>query len=1167
MITSVLRNTSRLLLAVVVCTIWAALPALGEEKGASQDATKAQDEIGPSAGELSLEEIKARRAAAETSKALGDSVKKSVLGYLDQAIRFRELADQFNARVETVARQVKEAPDRRQKIQEKLDQPHPTPEAIRGEASQLATDKLLQRIHEEETALSNAKSTLSEWETKLDKMKGRPQKIREDVTKAKDRLEQVRKALKATVPTEEPAELSEARRLSLSTEEMKCQAEIKAFEQELAGHEVLMDVLTAERNLAAREGTWREAIARAWQQEGQERREREAAKARAEAEQAKQEAFALPPAIQAQLEINVKRGQELERITEDEARVARRLEQRQAQLKEIGEEYDLARQRVDAGALTQAIGLALRQQRQSLPELRSFRQASAQRQVMMSETREAQLQIDQERRQLADLDIETDRIVRGLGPLPEGEVELMRKEARRLLSDRRDLLEKLQAAYRRYFKALQELEFTGRQVVSKAEAYAEFLDLHLLWMRSSRAIGPAYLRDLAAALRWITSPSNWWEVMQEVGRSFGRNLLVWVLGLLGGTALLRARRYARRDLGRVAKSVGHIRTDSFVLTLRALVMTACLAAGWPFLIGLVGIQLRLSPTAPDFTRAVSAGMIVAALVLLLFGFLRHYCRKDGLAQVHFGWPESARLALLHNLSWLLPVLLIALFLTWACELGKKPEFPDSLGRLAFVTGMIAVAIFMARVFRFSGGVVAPLKKGRPDGWLFKTRAFWYSAAVGVPLLEALAALMGYYYTAMVLWRYVHATIWFVIGVLMLEGLVLRWLLIAKRRLAFEEAKRKREAERAAARTKASDGQDGVDHDAFPLEEPKIDLDQMGEQTRSLLRIVTLFVALAGLWAIWAPVLPALNILQGVTLWSYQGEVDGVTRRIPITLQNLVQAFIVVTIAFVAARNLPGVLEITLLSRLPLDTGARYAFTTICRYVITGIGIVVAFSVVGFSWSKLQWLIAALGVGLGFGLQEIVANFVSGLVILFERPYRVGDVVTVGDTMGVVSRIRIRATTITDWDRRELIVPNKDFITGRLINWSLSDTITRIRIPVGIAYGSDTELAEKLLLKVAQEHPKVREDPKPLALFQGFGDNSLNFDLRVFVGELADRLPVMHELHMAIDREFRKAGVTIAFPQRDVHLDAAEPIQVRLVSDQNGPATPKPAARRDDEMKA
>ena len=277
---TLLRRTSQVLLTVLICTTWAVRPAPAEEKTAPPDAKAAEEGKKPSADGLSLEGLKARRTAAEASEALGDSVKKSVLGYLDQAIRFRELTDQFNLHAETIARQVREAPDRRKKIQEELDQPHPTPEATRGEASQLATDKLAQRIHEEETALSNAKSTLSEWETKLDKTRSRPQEIREDITKAKERLEQVRKALKAVAPAGEPAELTEARRLSLSTEEMKCLAEIKASEQELAANEVLMSLLSAERDLAAREATWHEALAKAWQQEGQERREQEAAKAR-----------------------------------------------------------------------------------------------------------------------------------------------------------------------------------------------------------------------------------------------------------------------------------------------------------------------------------------------------------------------------------------------------------------------------------------------------------------------------------------------------------------------------------------------------------------------------------------------------------------------------------------------------------------------------------------------------------------------------------------------------------------------------------------------------------------------------------------------------------------------------------------------------------------------
>ena len=311
----------------------------------------------------------------------------------------------------------------------------------------------------------------------------------------------------------------------------------------------------------------------------------------------------------------------------------------------------------------------------------------------------------------------------------------------------------------------------------------------------------------------------------------------------------------------------------------------------------------------------------------------------------------------------------------------------------------------------------------------------------------------------------------------------------------------------------------------------------------------LFAALIGLWAIWAQILPALNILQKVQLWTYQVDVDGVTKTLPVTLGHLVTGIVAAAVTFVSARNIPGVLEITLLKRLPMDAGARYALTTISRYIISAVGIIIAFNSIGVNWSRLQWLVAALSVGLGFGLQEIVANFVSGLIILFERPYRVGDIVTIGQVSGRVSRIRIRATTIVDWDRRELIVPNKDFITGQLINWSLSDKVTRLIVPVGIAYGSDTVLADKLLRKVADDHPQILEDPAPAAYFLGFGDNSLNFELRAFIDEPLNRVQVISDLHRAIDDALKEANIEISFPQRDVHLDQIGPLEVRVLQEQ------------------
>jgi potassium efflux system protein len=229
--------------------------------------------------------------------------------------------------------------------------------------------------------------------------------------------------------------------------------------------------------------------------------------------------------------------------------------------------------------------------------------------------------------------------------------------------------------------------------------------------------------------------------------------------------------------------------------------------------------------------------------------------------------------------------------------------------------------------------------------------------------------------------------------------------------------------------------------------------------------------------------------------------------------------------------------------LPLQPGSRYAITTLSQYAITAIGITIVLGVLGARWSQIQRLVAALSVGLGFGLQEIVANFVSGLILLFERPIRVGDTVTIGELTGKVARIRIRATTIVDWDNKEIVVPNKTFITERFVNWTLSDPVIRVTINVGIAYGSDVEKALMVMHESANEQQIVLAEPAARALFLGLGDSSLDFEIQVYIRDLADRLTVTHDIHMAINRGFAEAGIVIPFPQRDLHVrSVASPVR-------------------------
>jgi len=212
--------------------------------------------------------------------------------------------------------------------------------------------------------------------------------------------------------------------------------------------------------------------------------------------------------------------------------------------------------------------------------------------------------------------------------------------------------------------------------------------------------------------------------------------------------------------------------------------------------------------------------------------------------------------------------------------------------------------------------------------------------------------------------------------------------------------------------------------------------------------------------------------------------------------------------------------------------------------ITGYGMIIAaaliaLSVAGVTFQNVAIIAGALSVGIGFGLQNIVNNFVSGLILLFERPISTGDWIVVGNVEGYVRRISIRSTQIQTFDHADVIVPNSELISGSVTNWMLHDSYGRVRVPIGVAYGSDTEAVKSTLLRIAHEHPQivqnVRGVPDPYVLFLSFGDSALSFELRAFVRDVDQRLIVLSDLNFAIDAAFREAGIELPFPQRDVHL--------------------------------
>ena len=303
-------------------------------------------------------------------------------------------------------------------------------------------------------------------------------------------------------------------------------------------------------------------------------------------------------------------------------------------------------------------------------------------------------------------------------------------------------------------------------------------------------------------------------------------------------------------------------------------------------------------------------------------------------------------------------------------------------------------------------------------------------------------------------------------------------------------------------------------------------------------------------AFWLQLVAAVTLLGGTlivlmliwgvpqtTLGLWIGEfLDGVSfGEFTISPGDIFAAIVVLVVALFVTRVLRRILTDRVLPRTRLDPGVRFSISAAASYAGVALAILLSISALGLDLSNLAIIAGALSVGIGFGLQNVVNNFVSGVLLLIERPIKVGDWVIVGNYEGTVRRISVRSTEIETFDRSEVIVPNSDLIASPVVNWTHKTRTARLKVPVGVAYGTDTRKVHDILLDLAKRHEKVASHPEPYVLFRSFGDSSLNFELRVYVPDVDYFLSVPSDLNFAIDEAFREEGIEIPFPQRDIHI--------------------------------
>ncbi|RMG34853.1 MAG: hypothetical protein D6720_08400 [Gammaproteobacteria bacterium] len=1094
---------------------------------------------------ISAEAIAAEKTRLEGSSGLSDEQKKQQLALLNEATTLLDKASVLAEEIKQLDRAVREAPRRIAEL--KKAQPEAQTldaEVLRGES----TEALQARLDKQRQALEQAQQALTTHETALANYLAAAKSGGAELAQVRGQID----ALSAPA-----AGASTAEKLNQAARSQWLKARHQWLKLRQDNLDILIQLEQAERDHAAAQVNVLQANVDLLTRELKQRQVQNLQQA---AEQANAQSDSqLPPAVAKAQQRLAALLQEQSQVIARTAAVEQALSAAKSRLDQIQADRQRMEQSLQVAGGAETVSAMLRKRRALLPSPAALTAQIQDYRQRLDAAVLRQLELDEQSRETpATTNQALVAQVQGTDAEPgvDAESAQLRKVERRY----RSTLQELVRTYSTYISRLSDLEATLRQLLAAVQAYHALIISKLLWMPSSDWTLWMHPGELLLGLRWLVNTDNVRRLGNDALEAFLQRPLLTALWLVSVLVLFGLRRRALARLAQASELTRRVRTDRFSATLVALAWTTVLILPLPVLVLGAGLLLGSLATAGEYSLRIAAGLQGAGQTLLFFLFFREMCRPRGVALDHFRWHSQLCSRLRGVASWILPLAVPLGFLQAATAAGvpsgfihlagvvqTDPPGLSLLGRLSMIVLMVAVWVGIRRIWgRRQAWIQALAASASPPRWV-QYHGLWFPLVMLLPLAFAVASALGYDYTAAYFLAIVGETVWFVIGLRMFRDLLLRALYVEQRRIRFEQALQAREASLAQMTNEAT--QEASPPELPPVDEETIDYGELSGQVRQLVQGAYLTALLIGLWWLWRDVFPALGFLNEIQLPITTGKlVDGTTQEVPLTLGDLFSGLILAGLTFLAARNIPGLLEMGFLQRLPIRPATRYAIVTLTQYTVAMIGLVVVFKAVGLQWSSIQWLVAALSVGLGFGLQEIVANFVSGVILLFEQPIRVGDIVTVDGVTGKVTRIRIRATTILNWERQELVIPNKNFITGQLINWTLSDTVNRVVITVGVAYGSDTRKAMALMAEAAAEHPKVLDEPPPRITFEGFGDNALTLLLRAYLDDVDARLPTITDLHQAINDKFEEAGIVIAFPQRDVHLDTSRPLELVLRRD-------------------
>lgn len=1111
--------SSRLRLFISTAILFAvAVPCSPASLAQSATTLSQEDSTGVSVQQIEseLERIGASQELDDAQKAALKEMLGKAKGALNTAKTEGEAAQQFEQAAATAADQTKSLGEQ---AEEKTDEP-----TIAQDAS---VESLSQRLAAVKADLLVATTKATEAAKEPARRRARLTEMPVLLDAAERELADAQSQLAKPAPANESPIESSARELLAKARIEGLKATVARLTQEESAYIATSELLPLEQALLDRQV----------ERLGQEARLLQEAIATKQSEKARETTAALqrttsevPQRLRQLAKMNLELAQMQSRLLSESSEAQATREAVEAAVEEVKSELKTSESRVEAVGLTDALGLMFRERRQDFEALRyQYRPKDGLKEQIQK------YQIDSFR-----LEDELDYIKQDLSDVQAPEVDweseeidwtkLTAADARWvILRKRQKLIDETLETQNDVLQTVLINDTHRRQLTLEIERFNVFVDTHLFWTRSAPAFSLAELNSAPATLGWMTNPVNWNGLGRQMLGAAGFRPLQSLALVLLVLAMLYARPRFRRTIAAEGKEA-HRFSAQYRSTFHALAATIGAAAAWPVFFAVLGFLCMSSSTGNPFVQGIGYAFGATALFVASRELLKEVCRNEGLAEAHFGWGDEMREYLKRHLRWYTLLGGLAIF-----SLVLYHEHPDTMvrtfsTRVSTTLLFLITAVFHHVMLRKRSPIYAELVRSNPDSVIYRWQKLLWVVFVSLPLIFGLMSLSGYLETTYRLVRSMQSTFFLLVIVVVVLGLISRWLTLQRRDITRRNAYEARERRLAAGNE--SETSTVANEAGIVLEdETQMDLPKLGHQARQTAFVLASLVAIVGLAFIWSDLVPAVAYFDEIELWSV-GTGENIEN---VSLRDLVYSLLLVIALFFAVRNFPSVLELLVLSRTKLDGGARYAITTLFRYVLIVAGGFILLNLLSLPYHQLGWLVAAASVGLGFGLQEVVANFVSGVILLLERPVRIGDVVTIDGTTGIVSRIQMRATTVTNWDRKELIIPNKDLITQKILNWSLSNVVNRLTINIGVAYGSDVDLVRKILTDVVTNHPEVLDDPPPLINFETFGDSSLNFVVRFFLPKLDNRIEVTHQMNTAISEALAKADISIPFPQRDIRI--------------------------------